>query len=174
VLRTQHIGYVALDNDPTQIEVLRRFGTKVFYGDPSRPDLLRAAGADTAKLLVVALGDPEDVIRVVDVARRNFPDLPILARARNRRTVHLLMERDISMIVRETFHSGLVMTEMALDTLGIAPERAREIVAGFRELDEKALVEQMAIRDDETKLIQSARQLNQELEALFRGDRTAG
>ncbi len=173
VLRMQDIRYTALEQDPTQVEVIRRFGNKVYYGDPGRADLLRAAGADTARLLVVALSDPEDVLRVVDVARRNFPGLRILARARNRRHAHLLMERDVGLIVRETFHSALRMTEMALRELGRDEAGIRRTLDAFTRLDEQALLETMAIRDDETALIQSVRQLNEELSTLFSRDRPA-
>ena len=172
VLRTQGIAYTALEQDPTQIEVVRRFGSKVFYGDPGRPDLLRAAGAETARLLVVTLGDPEDVLRVVDVARRTFPELRIIARARNRRHAHLLMERDIP-VVRETFHSALRMTEQVLEQLGVNPQRAMSAVEAFRELDELNLVRTLAVRDDEKKLIQSAQDQSDELTELFRHDRPA-
>ena len=173
VLRTQGIAYTALEQDAAQIEVIRRFGTKVYYGDPGRPDLLRAAGAETARLLVVTLADPDDVLRVVDVARRTFPNLRIMARARNRRHAHLLMERDIPLIVRETFHSALRMTELALEELGLEPDAARRTVAAFRRSDEQALEETLAIRDDETLLIQNARQVSEELTELFRRDRPA-
>ncbi len=174
VLRMQDIRYTALEQDPTQVDVIRRFGTAVYYGDPGRAELLRAAGADTARLLVVALSDPEDVLRVVDVARRNFPRLRIVARARNRRHAHLLMERDVGLIVRETFHSALRMTEMALRELGQDEDRIRRTVDTFTRTDEQALLETMAIRDDETALIQSTRQLNEELATLFSRDRPAG
>ncbi len=174
VLRMQGIRYIALEQDPTQVEVIRRFGTKVYYGDPGRADLLRAAGADTARLLVVALSDPEDVLRVVDVARRSFPGLRILARARNRRHAHLLMERDIGLIVRETFHSALRMTEMTLRELGQDETGIRRTLDAFTRIDEQALAETMEIRDDETALIQSTRQLNEELATLFSRDRPAG
>jgi voltage-gated potassium channel Kch len=171
VLRTQNIAFTALEQDAAQIEVIRRFGTKVYYGDPGRPDLLRAAGAETARLLVVTLADPDDVLRVVDVARRTFPNLRIIARARNRRHAHLLMERDIPLIVRETFHSALQMTELALEELGLDRALAHRTVAAFRHSDEQALAETMAIRDNETLLIQNAKQVSEELTTLFQHDR---
>ena len=174
VLRMQGIRYTALEQDPTQVDVIRRFGAKVYYGDPGRADLLRAAGADTARLLVVALSDPEDVLRVVDVARRSFPGLRIVARARNRRHAHLLMERDVGLIVRETFHSALRMTEMTLRELGRDEAGIRRTLDAFTRMDEQSLAETMAIRDDETALIQSTRQLNEELATLFSRDRPAG
>ncbi len=174
VLRTQGIAYTALEQDPTQIEVIRRFGSVVHYGDPGRAELLRAAGAETAKLLVVALADPDDVLRVVDVARRNFPDLKILARARNRRHAHLLMERGVKLIVRETFHSALTMTGIVLSELGIGANAATQILGAFQESDERALRESWSFKDDEKKLIQSSQQMSEELTALFANDRPAG
>ena len=131
VLRTQGIRFTALDQDQGQIDILRRFGAKVYYGNPSRPDLLRAAGAASAKLLVVALADPEESVRVVEIARRNFPDLRILARARNRRHAHLLMQLGVHGLVRETFHSSLRLTEQVLDGLGYDRSISRELVARF-------------------------------------------
>ena len=145
VLRMQRIPFIALESDPTQIDVLRRFGTKVYFGNPSRPDLLRSAGADTAKLLIVALDDVEEGLRVVDIARRTFPKLRILSRARNRRHVHLLMDRGVAGIVRETFHSSLHLTEMTLTALGIPAAEASRTVELFRAFDEKTLWKAMPI-----------------------------
>nr|WP_321984152.1 cation:proton antiporter [uncultured Lichenicoccus sp.] len=170
VLRTQGIRFTALDQDQEQIEILRRFGTKVYYGNPSRPDLLRAAGAETAKLLVVALADPEESVRVVEIARRNFPDLRILARARNRRHAHLLMQLGVHSLVRETFHSSLRLTEQVLDGLGYDRAVSRELVARFQEADERTLYESVAYFDDEKRLIQDSRQVSAELSGLMLGD----
>ena len=93
--------------------MVRRFGSKVYFGDPARPDLLRAAGAEHAKVLVVAVDDVAEALKVVDVARRTFPSLTIVSRARNRRHAHLLMERGIGAFVRDTFHSSLRLSEGA-------------------------------------------------------------
>ncbi|WP_428377350.1 cation:proton antiporter [Lichenicoccus sp.] len=170
VLRTQGIRFTALDQDQDQIEILRRFGTKVYYGNPSRPDLLRAAGAETAKLLVVALADPEESVRVVEIARRNFPDLRILARVRNRRHAHLLMQLGVHGLVRETFHSSLRLTEQVLDGLGYDRAVSRELVARFQEADERTLYESLAYFDDEKRLIQGSKQISAELSGLLQGD----
>ena len=150
--------------------MLRRFGTKVYYGNPSRPDLLRSAGADTAKLLIVALEDVEEGLRVVDVARRTFPKLRILSRARNRRHVHLLMDRGVAGIVRETFHSSLRLTELTLTALGIPPAEAGRAVELFRAFDEKTLLESHAYYEDERRLMQNAREQAAELTSLFEAD----
>ena len=174
VLRTQGIRFTALDQDQGQIDILRRFGAKVYYGNPSRPDLLRAAGAESAKLLVVALADPEESVRVVEIARRNFPDLRILARARNRRHAHLLMQLGVHGLVRETFHSSLRLTEQVLDGLGYDRSISRELVARFQVADERALVESLAYFDDEKRLIQNSKQISEELTGLLQGDTMQG
>ncbi len=170
VLRMQGIGYVALEKDASQIEVLRRYGSTVYFGNPARPDLLRAAGAETARLLVVALEDVEETLEVVDVARRTFPQLRILARARNRRHAHLLMDRGIAGQVRETFHSSLKLTELALQELGQSAAAAREAVALFQGHDERNLVETHAFYEDERRLIQSVQDQTTELAGLFEAD----
>ena len=171
VLRTQGIAFTALEQDADQVETIRRFGNKVYYGNPSRPDLLRAAGAQGAKLLVVALADPEESLRVVDMVRRTFPELRILARARNRRHAHLLMQRGVTEFVRETFHSSLVMTEMALVSLGQDAASAHRVAENFRNLDTVSLRESSAFYDDEKRLIQNAKQVSEELAGLFQADR---
>ena len=174
VLRMRGIPFVALEKDAEQVEVLRRFGSKVYFGDPTRLDLLRAAGAEQARLLVVALADIEETLQVVDVARRNFPNLQIISRARNRRHVHLLMDRGVAPIVRETFDSSLRLTEHVLTSLGLSAGEARRAVELFREADERALAETHAFYDDEQQVIQSARQAADELAIIFEADRQSG
>jgi monovalent cation:proton antiporter-2 (CPA2) family protein len=171
VLRMHGIDFTALERDPGQVDVVRRFGGQVYFGDPTRPDVLRAAGADQALLLIVVLDNMEDLLRVVDVAKRNFPNLKILARARNRRHAHLLMDRAVDGVVRETFHSSLKLAEDSLLALGVAPEEAGRSVALFREHDERNLVETHAIYRDEKQLIQNVQQATDELMTLFEADR---
>lgn len=171
ILRMQGIAFTALDKSPEQVQVVRRFGNQVYFGNPAREDLMRAAGADQAKVLVVALDDMDATLQVVDLARRHFPHLVILARARNRRHAHLLMDRGVAGIVRETFFSSLRLTEMVMGELDIAPEDAHRAIELFREYDERTLVETHAIAHDETQLIQSAQQASEELLGLFEADR---
>ena len=173
LLRLSNIRFTALEKDAEQVEIVRRFGNRIYFGDPTRLDLLRAAGADEAKLLIVALEDPAEVLRVVDAVRTNFPHLQLLVRARNRRTVHMLMDRGVQYIVRDTFHSSLRMGELALGSLGTPPDEVRRVVDTFREHDEQQLVEQHAIYDDEQQLIQSVAQAARELQGLIDADRPA-
>ena len=171
VLFMHNIEFTALERDPGQVEVVRRFGTKVYYGDPTRPDVLRAAGAEQAKLLIVALDDPPGALRMVEVVKRNFPNLAILARARNRWYAHLLMDRDVDGFVRETFHSSLHLAKQALTVLGIDEAAAERAVTLFRVHDEKTLLDTHAIYRDEQQLIQGQQQAADELASLFEADR---
>ncbi len=172
VLTAQNIRFTALDKSQAQIDVVRRFRAKVFYGDPSREEVMRAAGGDTARILVVALDDMQDSIKTVEMARRKFPSLHILARARNRQHAHLLMANGVEHIVRETFFSSLKLTELTLRELDMPPEQAAHAVGLFREHDERILAETYAISNDETRLIQSMQQAAEELQGLFEADQT--
>ena len=171
VLGMQGVPFTALDYSSDQVQVVRRFGGKVFFGNPAREDVMRAAGAGSAKLLVVALDDMDNALRVVEVAHRHFPHLQILARARNRRHAHLLMDRGVTRIVRETFFSSLRMSEMVLQSLDVPPEAAHRAIELFREHDEQTLQETHAVAHDEQQLIQSTQQAVQELQFLFETDR---
>ncbi len=171
VLRMHGITFTALERDPGQVDVLRRFGIKVYFGDPTRIDLLRAAGAGQAKLLIVALDNAPDVLRIVEVAKRNFPHLKILARARNRRNAYLLMDRGVDGLVRETFHSSLKMARQALEALGVSTQEAERSIALFRDHDERTLLDTHVIYRDEKQLMQSVQQATEELMALFEADR---
>jgi monovalent cation:proton antiporter-2 (CPA2) family protein len=171
VLHMRGIPFTALDKSSEQIEVVRRFGGKVYFGNPAREDVLRAAGAGNAKLLVIALDDTEEALALADMVGRHFPHLVVLARARNRRHAHLLMDRNITRIVRETFFSSLRLSEMAMEELGVSAEEVERTVRVFREHDEHQLRASHAIYLDETRLIQSAREAAQELAELLEADR---
>lgn len=171
ILRMHGIQFTALERDPGQVDVVRRFGNKVYFGDPTRADILRAAGADDAKLVIVVQDQMEDVLSIVETTKRNFPHLKIVARARNRRHAHLLMDRGVDALVRDTFYSSLKMAEESLLALGVSRADAIRSVELFREHDERNLVEFHAIYRDEQQLIQSTQQATDELHALFEADR---
>jgi CPA2 family monovalent cation:H+ antiporter-2/glutathione-regulated potassium-efflux system protein KefB len=170
VLRMQGIDFTALEEDPGQIEVVRQFGNKVYFGSAARLDLLRAAGAETARVLVVALSDVNQTLEVVDLARRNFPDLKLLVRSRNRRHTHLLMERGVDAIIRETFQSSLELSGLTLAALGVPKADADRAIAIFRAHDEQQLVKAFDFYQDERQLIQNAQQAADELASLFEAD----
>lgn len=168
ILSMARIRFTALEVDPAHIDFLRKFGSKVFYGDAARVDLLHAARAEHARLLAVAVDDPEAALQIVRTVRHHFPTIKILARARNRQAVHALRAAGADWIVRETYGSSLELAQRALEELD--HPSARELVQTFREWDERVLAEQYAMRDDEKAMIAAARKWNEELERLFEGD----
>ena len=170
LLRVKGQSFTALEIDSSQVDVVRRYGSKVHFGDAGRLDLLRAAGADRAKLLVLAIGDIEASVRTAETVIRNFPHLNIIARARNRRHAHKLMDLGITHIFRETLFSSLAMSGRVLDMLGFDQEEVRRSIDTFREHDKRLLDEQHAMHHDEERLIQSAKDTARELESLLRND----
>ena len=171
VLRSRGIPFTALEASAAQVEVVRRFGNKVYYGDAARIELLRAAGIDEARLFVLAIEDIEQSLRTARTVRHYCPQLPILARARNRAHAHLLMDLGIERIYRDTFYSGLELTRSLLGLLDTDAGEADRIVRTFAEYDERLLRRQHAIRQDETQYMQSVQDATAELEVLLRADR---
>ncbi len=170
ILRIVGKPFTALEINSSQVDIVRRFGNIVHYGDASRLDILRAAGAEHAKILVLVIGNIEESLRTADAVIRNFPHLKIIARARNRRHAYKLMDLGIKHIFRETLLSSVAMSEKVLTALGISAERTAKVAATFREHDERLLIEQHAFHDSDEKLFQSARETADELEALLRDD----
>jgi glutathione-regulated potassium-efflux system ancillary protein KefC/glutathione-regulated potassium-efflux system protein KefB len=170
VLRARRIRFTALEISQAQVEFVRRFGNKLYYGDASRLEMLRSAGADQARLLVLAIDDVEASVRTAELVRRHFPTLRILARARNRQHAFRLMDAGVTEIWRETFSSSLELAEAALVALGTTRETAAAQVRRFRAHDEETLRAQASIHDDETKLIATAKASAQQLESLFEAD----
>ena len=160
------IRATVVDHDPNQIELVRRFGSKTYYGDATRLDLLEAAGARTAKLLVVAVDDPATAMRIVTEARKHFRHLKVIARAYSRTDAFEYVEIGVP-AVRETFGSALDAAEIALQNLGYAKIAARRVVTSFRRHDEKGLADQAKHRKDTKKLITLAQQGRQDLEQLL-------
>jgi monovalent cation:proton antiporter-2 (CPA2) family protein len=170
VLRTRKIPFTALEADAEQVETLRRFGSKVYYGDASRLELLQAARADRAEIFVLAISDVEASIRTVESLNKHYPHLKILARARNRQHALRLMELGVRYIVRETYYSSLELAQQTLEKLGLSRSDAEESIRRFQAIDEKALQAQLAFKDDEQKLIQNAHLVAKELDRLFESD----
>lgn len=159
-----------LDHSPAQIELLRRFEWKVFYGDASRLDLLRAAGAERAKLLVIAIDEREKILEIARMAHKHFPELKILARAIDRRHAYELIRQGVEVIQRETFGSALEMGVEALKLLGVRSYKAHRAAQTFKHHDEEALYEMAAMEGDDAVLRARSRQLAQDLEQLLQSD----
>jgi glutathione-regulated potassium-efflux system ancillary protein KefC/glutathione-regulated potassium-efflux system protein KefB len=174
ILRIKGHSFTALEIDSTQVDVVRSYGNKVYFGDAGRIDLLRAAGADRARLFVLAIDDIEASVKVAEAVIGHFPGLKIVARARNRRHAHKLMDLGITHIFRETLLSSIAMSGRVLESLGFDEDDVGRVLELFRERDKHLLVEQHAIHHDEERLIQSAKDTARELESLLRGDSTGG
>ncbi|MFC3107674.1 glutathione-regulated potassium-efflux system protein KefC [Undibacterium arcticum] len=173
LLFANRIKATVLDHDPDQIELLRKFGFKVFYGDPTRRDLLHAAGAGSARLLVVAIDDVDDSLALVDMARRNFPQLQILARARNVSHYYDLMDRGVTIIERETFEAALQLGGQVLQQLGVDAQRAQQLVQQFRAHNLKTLLAVYPYYQDQEQMMSMVKQGRQELEEMFARDAEA-
>jgi monovalent cation:proton antiporter-2 (CPA2) family protein len=159
-----------LEHNPAQIDLLRRFGWKVFYGDASRIDLLRAAGAAQAKLLVIAIDEPEKILHIVDLAHKYFPHLKILARASDRRHAYALIRRGVEVVQRETFNSALEMGVEALILLGERSYKANRAARIFKWHDEQVVREVAHLEESETVIAARSRQMASDLEKLLQAD----
>ena len=175
VLRMAGIPFTAIEASFQQVDFVRRFGNKVYYGDASRLELLESARAGDAKLFVLAIDDVEASLKTAAVVRKNFPNLPILARAHNRVHYYRLRDLDIDRraIEREVFLSSLETARQALELTGMESTQAARAVALFKEHDEKLMDEQYAVRQDETQYIQTAAQAAAQLQEVFEADVTA-
>jgi len=169
LLIANDFNVVTLDSSIEQIELLRRFGRKVHYGDASRIDLLRTAGAEKARLLVVAIDDQDKAVELVEAARQAFPNLTILARAWDRRHAYDLLKKGADGVERETFESALKLGERALKRLGFPARRAAKAAGLFRKHD-LAAFERLAPVWGEDRYILASRDANETMERLLRAD----
>lgn len=174
VLFASGMRATVLDVDPDAIELLRRFGFRIFYGDATRVDLLESAGAARAKVLVDAIDDVEANLRLADLARDHFPHLQVVARARNVEHYHELRRRGVEVIERELFDSSLMAGRRTLELLGVGPHEAHERTAKFRRHN-LAMLEDLpgTSPDDLTARVARARAARDELERQFEKDREA-
>jgi glutathione-regulated potassium-efflux system ancillary protein KefC len=171
LLLANEVRPVVLDHDADQVETLRKFGYRVFYGDATRLDLLEAAGVAEARLLVNAIDDVEDSLALVDGVRERYPHVRIVARARNVSHYLELRLRGVEVIERETFESALRTGRAALEALGVDRYRAREMADIFRRHNVATVESQLAVYKDETRYLAAARAGREELEQQFARDR---
>ena len=160
-----------LDISTSQIDLLRRFGRRVHYGDASRLDLLQAAGAAQAKLLVVAIDDRERALELVETARQAFPQLVILARAWDRRAAYELLNHGADVVERETFEGSLALGRVALERLGVRAHQAHRAAAIFRRHDRRLFEKLRPLWGNEEGFILASRQSAMTLERLLAAER---
>ena len=172
LLAASGIKAVVLDHDAEQIDVLRRFGYKVYYGDASRTDLLEAAGARDATALVIAVDDRDKVNEIADTARLHFPHLTLFARAWDRTHAYELINRGVEHVHRELFASSIDMGEQVLTALGRHPYEARRAARTFKAHDEDMVRRGAAHADDTTALVDIARKGRAEIKNVLSDDRT--
>ncbi|WP_034348905.1 glutathione-regulated potassium-efflux system protein KefC [Noviherbaspirillum massiliense] len=173
LLFANRIGVTVLDHDPDQVDLLRKFGFKVFYGNATRIDLLRSAGVARAKVLVVAIDDAEGSLALVDAVRREFPDLKILARARNVTHYYDLMDRGVTVIERETFEAALQLGRNVLREVGFGAFQARQAAMRFREYNIKSLHAVYPYYKDQEQYISLSAQAREELQQMIARDAEA-
>jgi glutathione-regulated potassium-efflux system ancillary protein KefC/glutathione-regulated potassium-efflux system protein KefB len=152
---------------------VRKYGSKIYFGDASRLDLLRAARADLAEIFVLAIDDIEASVKTAEMVRKHYPHLKIYARARNRVHAYRLMDVGVDKLIRETLLSSLELARDVLVGLGYSAAEADQAVRLFRQHDEELLATQHKIHHDEAQLIATARQGAEELERLFGEDTNA-
>jgi len=170
LLKADGIDTTLLDHDSGQIELSGRFGFKVFYGDASRVELLKAAGADDSRLLVIAIDDRDKAVQMVVTARQFFPHLKVLARAYDRSHAYKLMDAGADVITRETFGSALIMGEEALKLLGYEDSKAYRVMRTFKHHDEEGLQKLYEVWGDDNAYGLRVRQNVEDLEKVLKDD----
>jgi monovalent cation:proton antiporter-2 (CPA2) family protein len=166
VLRGLRIGATVIDHDPGQIDTVRRFGWKAYYGDATRIDLLEQAGAARARVLLIALDDPEAAMTVVKRVRSRFPQLAVVARARSRTDAYEYAAMGVP-AVRELVGSALDAAGLVLQTIGMERAAVKAILERFREYDERQIIENAPHRHDVTKLIAASEQGRRDIAQLL-------
>ncbi|OEE15122.1 glutathione-regulated potassium-efflux system protein KefB [Vibrio cyclitrophicus ZF205] len=161
------IRITVLESDASQIHILRKFGYKVFYGDSTHLELLRAAGADRAEAIVLCTDSPDEIMKTVDLCKQHFPRLKILARARSRVEAYQLLNHGVSNYSRETFLGALDLGRQTLTELGMHPYKAKRAEAHFRKLDNGMLKELLPQHNEDAELAQRAKEARKELEEIF-------
>jgi monovalent cation:proton antiporter-2 (CPA2) family protein len=170
LLQANGFKSTVLDSDIEQIELLQRFGRRVHYGDATRLDLLRAAGAERARMLIVAVDDREKTVELVETARKAFPDLVILARAWDRRHAYDLLANGADAVERETFESALALGTTALQKLGFRAHRAHRAAAFFRRHDRRVFEELRPMWGQEEAYILASRDAAKTMDRLLDAD----
>ena len=171
LLRVKKIPFTVLEKSVEQVDFVRRFGSKIYYGDAARLELLRAAHAARARILVISISRVETSLAIAESVRKNFPKLRIFAVANDRNHALRLMDLGIADVIRRAYFSSLEMSRRLLVALGESADGAKRAIDTFYAHDEATLLKQQAVFRDEKELIQSAQDAARELEQLFEADR---
>jgi monovalent cation:proton antiporter-2 (CPA2) family protein len=169
LLNARGIEFTALDSSPEQVDVIRKFGNKIYYGDASRLGLLRAAKVEEARLFVLAVDEVEVSLKIAELMRTNFPQVPVLARARNRNHLMRLRDLGIEQVMRETFWSSVEMGKLALRSLDAAQDLDR-LIEVFVAHDQALLDAQQAVYRDQAAMIETSRNARAELANILESE----
>lgn len=166
LLMANKMRITVLERDISAVNLMRKYGYKVYYGDATDAELLRSAGAENAKSIVITSNEPEDTMAIVHLCQKHFPHLAILARARGRVEAHELLQAGVTQFSRETFSSALELGRKALMSLGMHPHQAHRAQLHFRRLDMRMLRELMPVHTDNAQ-ISRVKEARRELEEIF-------
>lgn len=173
ILRAKRIGLTALEMDANQVNFVAKYGNKVYYGDTTRYDVLHAAGAHEAKVMVLAVDTPDQSVKTAELVSERFPNLRVIARAKDRNHAFRLMDAGVHHVVRETFHSGIEAGRLTLEEIGFAGKEARHIAEMFRDHDERRLRNQFGKHHDESTMMTETLEWSRQLEEMFAEDAAA-
>lgn len=171
ILTANGIPFTALDNNAEHIEFVKRFGNKVFYGDASRLDLLKMAGIEHARVMLLALDNEEQSLRVVELMREHYPKVKLVVRGHNRASVPLFRQLGVTTVVRELSESSLLAANSVLQEYGYTEASAGRMVQIFRHHDEESLEKSLELQGDAQALIDHALHSREYLATLFQQDR---
>lgn len=166
LLMANKMRITVLERDIGAVNLMRKYGYKVYYGDATQVELLRSAGAEAAESIVITCNEPEDTMKLVALCQQHFPHLHILARARGRVEAHELLQAGVTQFSRETFSSALELGRKTLVSLGMHPHQAQRAQLHFRRLDMRMLRELIPEHSDMVQ-ISRAREARRELEEIF-------
>ena len=166
----QGVQVTVLEKDPEQIELLRKYGYKAYFGDASRPEVLRSAGIEHARVLIVAVDEIDASLSIIRHVKQEYPGLTIFARAHNRQHAFDLHQLGVQQYKRELFESSLMLASSIMQWLGQAPEQAAAKAAQFREYDEETLSESFRFFEDEPALVSYTKTRRGELERILQSD----
>jgi monovalent cation:proton antiporter-2 (CPA2) family protein len=167
ILLARGIPFTALDSDAAQVETVRRFGLTVYFGDASHLALLHAAKVDKARVFVLAIDDVEASLRTAELVRRHFPNVKLVARARNRFHAYRLLDLGVDTQFRETLRSSIDMGSAVLADMGLGGQEIESLIARFVEHDRRLLMRQHAVWHDEQALMQTSKDARAELVSIF-------
>jgi len=173
ILTAQGIAYTAIDINPEQVRLVREFGNKVYYGDLSHRSLLESAHVGEAKLLALCIDDAEASVHITQLLKRHYPNLRIMARARNRHHEIRLRNLQVDYVIRETLLSSLEFTRHVLLGLGFGEQETGVMLNTFVQMDQRLIEQQTALVDDQKSMVQSAQEAATEFRRLLQSEKQA-